>query len=145
MDGPDQGIPRRGNPSAAEGGSPKIRHKALQYQLRDEILYRRSFLGPLLLRVDAEDASYLIQEIHEEICGLHAGPRMVVAKITNTGYYWPDIHMRVVKELRKCDSCQWHASNTLRPKNDLIPVSSARPFQKWAINIMDHSPKPQEE
>ncbi|XP_076950432.1 uncharacterized protein LOC143623390 [Bidens hawaiensis] len=75
----------------------KVKHKALQYQLRDGILYRRPFIGPLLHCVDAEDASYLIREIHEGICGLHARPRMVVAKITNAGYYWPDIHTDAVK------------------------------------------------
>ncbi|XP_076959018.1 uncharacterized protein LOC143634969 [Bidens hawaiensis] len=66
----------------------KIKHKALNYQLNDGILYRRSFLGLLLWCVDAEDANYLIREIHEGICGLYAGPRMTVAKIMNAGYYW---------------------------------------------------------
>ncbi|XP_076913616.1 uncharacterized protein LOC143572309 [Bidens hawaiensis] len=80
----------------------KIRHKALNYQVQDGILYRRSFLGPFLRCVDAEDASYMIREIHEGICGLHAGPRMVVAKLMNAGYYWPGMHMDAVKELRKC-------------------------------------------
>ena len=108
----------------------KIRHKALQYQLSDGILYRLSFLGPLLRCVDAADTNYLIREVHEGICGLHTGPRMVVAKLMNAGYYWPDMHLDAVKEIRKCDSCQRHAPNTLRPKNDLIPVSAAWPFQK---------------
>ncbi|XP_076928740.1 uncharacterized protein LOC143592805 [Bidens hawaiensis] len=51
----------------------KIKHKALNYQLNDDMLYWRSFLGPLLRCVDAEDANYLIREIHEGNCGLHAG------------------------------------------------------------------------
>ncbi|XP_076938802.1 uncharacterized protein LOC143607134 [Bidens hawaiensis] len=51
----------------------KIKHKALNYQINDGILYRRSFIGPLLRCVDAEDANYLIREVHEGICGLHAG------------------------------------------------------------------------
>ncbi|XP_076890282.1 uncharacterized protein LOC143541309 [Bidens hawaiensis] len=113
----------------------KIKHKALNYQLNDGVLYRRSFLGPLLHCVDAEDANYLIREIHEGICGLHAGPRMTVAKIMNAGCYWAGMHLDAVQEIRKCDSCQRHAPNTLRPKNELIPVTSAWPFQKWAIDL----------
>ncbi|XP_076926282.1 uncharacterized protein LOC143589397 [Bidens hawaiensis] len=35
----------------------KIRHKALCYQVHDGILFRKSFLGPLLRCVDAEDAN----------------------------------------------------------------------------------------
>ncbi|XP_076947184.1 uncharacterized protein LOC143619039 [Bidens hawaiensis] len=104
----------------------KIKHKALNYQMTDGILYRRSFLGPLLHCVDAD---YLVREIHEGICGLHVGPRMTVVKIINAGYYWPNMHLDAVQEIRKCDSCQRHAPNTLRPKNELIPITSAWPFQ----------------
>ncbi|XP_076933158.1 uncharacterized protein LOC143598963 [Bidens hawaiensis] len=105
-----------------KAAAQKIRHKALNYQLQDGVLYRRSFLGPLLRCVDAEDASYLIREIHEGICGLHAGPRMVVAKVMNAGYYWLGMHMDAIKEIRKCDSCQRHATNISRPQNELISV-----------------------
>ncbi|XP_076888696.1 uncharacterized protein LOC143539199 [Bidens hawaiensis] len=34
----------------------KIRHKALNYQVQNGVLYRRSFLDPLIRCVDAEDA-----------------------------------------------------------------------------------------
>ncbi|XP_076918405.1 uncharacterized protein LOC143578816 [Bidens hawaiensis] len=87
----------------------KIRHKALNYQVQDGILSRRSFRGPLLRCGDAEDANYLIREVHEGICGLHSGPRMVVAKLMNPGYYWPVMHMDAVHKIMKCDSCQRHA------------------------------------
>ncbi|XP_076931055.1 uncharacterized protein LOC143596075 [Bidens hawaiensis] len=103
----------------------KIRHKALNYQMQEGVLYRRYFLGPLLRCVDAEDANYLIREVHESICGLHAGSRMVVAKLMNAEYYWPGMHMEAIQEIRKCDSCQRRAPNTLRPKNELVPVTSA--------------------
>ncbi|XP_076944715.1 uncharacterized protein LOC143615486 [Bidens hawaiensis] len=91
--------------SQEKAEAQKIRLKALQFQLRDGILYKRSFLGPLLCFVDADDASYFIREIHESICGLHVGPRIVAARITNTVYYWPGMHIDDVKELKKCDSC----------------------------------------
>ncbi|XP_076889518.1 uncharacterized protein LOC143540300 [Bidens hawaiensis] len=87
----------------------KIRHKALWYQMHDEVLFRKSFLGPLLRCVDADDANYIVRAIHDGICGLHAGPRMMVAKIMNAGYYWPGMHMDALKEIRKCDACQRHA------------------------------------
>ncbi|XP_076934009.1 uncharacterized protein LOC143600115 [Bidens hawaiensis] len=107
-----------------------IRHKALNYQVQDGVLYLQSFFGPILRCVGAEDANYLIREVHEGICDLHSSPRMVVAKLMNAGYYWPGMHMDTVKEIGKCDLCQRHAPNTLRPKNELVPVTSAWPFQK---------------
>ncbi|XP_076943935.1 uncharacterized protein LOC143614361 [Bidens hawaiensis] len=91
----------------------KIKHKALNYQMNDGVLYRRSFLGPLLRCVDAEDANYLIREVHEGICGLQAGPRMVLAKLMNAGYYWLGMHLDAVQEIKKFDSFQRRAPNTL--------------------------------
>ncbi|XP_022018984.1 uncharacterized protein LOC110919012 [Helianthus annuus] len=118
----------------------KIQNKALQYEMNGGILYRKSFLGPLLRCVDPQDANYLIREIHEGICGIHSGPRMVVAKIMRSGYYWPGMHVDALKEIRKCDSCQRHSPKTLRPKNDLIPVSTAWPFQQWGIDMVGPFP-----
>ncbi|KAJ0455655.1 putative nucleotidyltransferase, Ribonuclease H [Helianthus annuus] len=118
----------------------KLQYKACHYQMRNSILYRKSYLGPLLRCVDPQDATYLIREIHEGICGIHADPRMVVAKIMNAGYYWPGMHLDAVKVLRKCFNCQRHAPKTLRPKNNLIPVTTAWPFQKWAIDVVGPFP-----
>ncbi|XP_076886533.1 uncharacterized protein LOC143536430 [Bidens hawaiensis] len=124
-----------------QAAARKIRHKALNYKIQYGVLYRRSFLCPFLRCVDVEDANYLIREIHEGICGFHADPRMVMAKLMNVGYYWPGMHMDAVQKIRKCDLCQHHAPNTLRPKNELVPVTSTWPFQKWAIDIMGPFPE----
>ncbi|XP_022031845.1 uncharacterized protein LOC110932901 [Helianthus annuus] len=61
----------------------KIQNKALNYEMADGILYQKSFMGPLLRCVDKTDAQYMVREIHKGLCGIHAGPRMVVAKIMN--------------------------------------------------------------
>lgn len=60
---------------------------------------------------------------------------MLVAKIMNAGYHWPSMHVDAEKQLRKCSAFQRHASNSLCPKNMMIPVTSAWPFQKLAIDI----------
>ncbi|XP_035833056.1 uncharacterized protein LOC118481856 [Helianthus annuus] len=108
----------------------KIQYKSEHYQMSDGILYRKSYLVPLLRCVDPEDANYLIREVHEGIYGIHAGPRIVVAKVMNAGYYWPGMHLDVVKVLRKCSGCQRHTPKTMRPKNELVPITTAWPFQQ---------------
>ncbi|XP_021974783.1 uncharacterized protein LOC110869886 [Helianthus annuus] len=119
----------------------KIQYKAEHYQMADGILYRKSYLGPLLRCADAEDANYLIREVHEGICGIHAGPRMVVEKVMNAGYYWPGMHLDAVKELRKCIGCQRHAPKTMRLNNELVPVTTAWPFQQWGIDMVGPFPE----
>ncbi|GKD93877.1 reverse transcriptase domain-containing protein [Tanacetum coccineum] len=70
----------------------KLRIKARQYKLLEGILYRRSFLKPWLRCVGPLQADYVIREIHEGSCTMHAGPRSVVAKAIRLGYYWPTMH-----------------------------------------------------
>ncbi|KAI3797126.1 hypothetical protein L1987_32378 [Smallanthus sonchifolius] len=119
----------------------KIRTKALQYEMEQGRLYRRSYLGPLLKCLDDEEANYVIREIHFGICGIHAGPRMVVAKAMGAGYYWPGMHKSAVEEIQKCESCQKHAPMCHRPPNEMVPVTAAWPFQKWAIDIVGPFPE----
>ncbi|XP_022024891.1 uncharacterized protein LOC110925233 [Helianthus annuus] len=113
----------------------KIQHKALNYEMADGILYRKSYMGPLLRCVDKHDAQYLVWEIHEGLCGIHAGPRMVVAKIMSAGYYWPDMHLDTVELLRKSTSCQRHAPKTLHAKKPSGPSNCS-----MALPAMGHRP-----
>ncbi|GJV05035.1 reverse transcriptase domain-containing protein [Tanacetum coccineum] len=70
----------------------KLRIKARQYELLEGILYRRSFLNPWLRCIGPLQADYVIWEIHEGSCSMHAGPGSVVAKAMRSGYYWPTMH-----------------------------------------------------
>nr|XP_043639646.1 uncharacterized protein LOC122610749 [Erigeron canadensis] len=108
-----------------KGEARKIRIKAPQYILRDEGLYKKSYMGPLLRCVGPKQAKAVIQEVHHGCYGAHAGARMVVAKITKMGYYWPSMHGDTLKEIQACDSCQIHATVPKAPKHELIPVTSA--------------------
>nr|GEU63591.1 hypothetical protein [Tanacetum cinerariifolium] len=53
----------------------KIHLKAFQYELMEGILYKRSFLTPWLRCVGPLQAEYVMKEIHEGSCSMHAGPR----------------------------------------------------------------------
>nr|GEU96549.1 reverse transcriptase domain-containing protein [Tanacetum cinerariifolium] len=53
----------------------KLCLKARQYELMEGILYKRSFLTPWLRCVGPLQAEYVMREIHEGSCSMHAGPR----------------------------------------------------------------------
>nr|GEW74185.1 reverse transcriptase domain-containing protein [Tanacetum cinerariifolium] len=86
----------------------KLRLKARQYELMEGFLYRQSFLTPWLRCVGQLQAKYVIREIHEGSCSMHAGPRSVVAKAIRLGYYWPAMHKDACDMIRKCSDCQIH-------------------------------------
>nr|GEV72808.1 hypothetical protein [Tanacetum cinerariifolium] len=54
-----------------------------------EYLKERTLLND---RKEAKKLQYVIREIHEGSCNMHAGPRSVVAKAIRLGYYWPTMH-----------------------------------------------------
>nr|GFB22807.1 reverse transcriptase domain-containing protein [Tanacetum cinerariifolium] len=70
----------------------KLRLKARQYELMEGVLYKQSFLTPWLRCVGPLQAEYVMKEIHEGSCSMHAGPRSVVAKAIRLGYFWPTMH-----------------------------------------------------
>nr|GEV31009.1 reverse transcriptase domain-containing protein [Tanacetum cinerariifolium] len=83
-----------------------IRRNAGRYAVTNEILYKKSFLGPWLWCVGPLQANYVLREIHEGSCSMHASPRSVVAKALRSGYYWPTMHKDANKLKRECNSCQ---------------------------------------
>nr|GEV54523.1 reverse transcriptase domain-containing protein [Tanacetum cinerariifolium] len=66
----------------------KLRLKARQYELLEGVLYRRSFLTPWLRCVGPLQAEYVMREIHEGSCSMHAGQRSVVAKAIRLGPFF---------------------------------------------------------
>nr|GEY21098.1 reverse transcriptase domain-containing protein [Tanacetum cinerariifolium] len=113
----------------------KLRLKARQYELMEGVLYRRSFLTPWLRCVGPLQADYVMREIHERSCSMHAGPRSVVAKAIRLGYYWPTMHKDARDMIRKCNDCQIHRPVTRHPQQSLTPITALWPFYKYGIDI----------
>jgi len=48
-------------------------------------LYKRGYDQPLLKCVTAEQAQYIIKELHERICGYHSGARTMATRVLRAG------------------------------------------------------------
>ncbi|GKC99761.1 reverse transcriptase domain-containing protein [Tanacetum coccineum] len=83
-----------------------VRLKSRRYTVINGVLYKKSFLEPSLRCVGPLQANYVIREIHEGSCSMHAGPRSVVAKAIRTGYYWPTMDKDARKVIQECQDCQ---------------------------------------
>nr|GEV06471.1 hypothetical protein [Tanacetum cinerariifolium] len=62
------------------------RRKAGGYAVTNGILYKKSFLRPWLRCPGPLQANYVLREIHEGSCSMHAGSRSVVAKALRSGF-----------------------------------------------------------
>ncbi|GJX62348.1 reverse transcriptase domain-containing protein [Tanacetum coccineum] len=109
-----------------------VRRKSWRFSVINGILYKKSFLEPWLRCVGPLQANYVLREIHEGSCSMHAGTRSVVAKALRIGYYWPTMNEDARKLIR---ACQVHKPIPRNPQQKLSPITSPWPFYKWGIDI----------
>ena len=64
-----------------------MKQRCARYTMINEDLYRRDYSTPLLKCITNKRDKYILAEIHEGICGNHAGARMMAAKVLRVGYY----------------------------------------------------------
>ncbi|GJX22925.1 reverse transcriptase domain-containing protein [Tanacetum coccineum] len=119
----------------------KLRIKARLYEFLEGVLYRRSFLKLWLRCVEPLQADYVIREIHEGSCSMHAEPRFMVAKAMRLGYYWPTMHRDAWEMIRTCNDCQIHRPMPRNPQQPLTSITAPCPFYKWGIDIAGPFPK----
>ena len=85
---------------------------------------------PYLKCVDEDEAKYILEEIHERVCGDHAGPRLLVSKVIWTGYFWPTMQADAVELVKRCDKCQRFGNMQRLPAEKLTTVTSPSPFSQ---------------
>ncbi|GKB71573.1 reverse transcriptase domain-containing protein, partial [Tanacetum coccineum] len=68
-----------------ENEARTLRMKIGQYVMEDGVLFKNSYRSPMLRCVGLLQANYIVREVHEEACGMHASARSVVAKIMSRG------------------------------------------------------------
>ncbi|GJV47560.1 reverse transcriptase domain-containing protein [Tanacetum coccineum] len=112
-----------------------VKRKSWRFSIINGTLYKKSFLGPWLRCVGPLQANYVLREIHEGSCSMHAGTRSVMAKALRIGYYWPTMHEDARKLIRACQDCQVHKPVPRSPQQKLSPITSPWPFYKWGIDI----------
>ena len=83
----------------------KIKKMTARFTVLNDTLYKRGFSMPYLKCVDEDEAKYILKEIHEGIYGDHAGPRSLVSKVIQTGYFWPTMQVDAVELVKKYDKC----------------------------------------
>ncbi|GJW75315.1 reverse transcriptase domain-containing protein [Tanacetum coccineum] len=138
---PIQEYLNNGTLPAEQKKARSVKRKAQRFVIINGTLYKKSFLGPWLRCVGPSQANYVLREIHEGSCGMHAGTRSVVAKALRTGYFWPTMHKDVTALIKACQECQVHKPVPRNPQERLNPITSLWPFYKWGIDIAGPFPE----
>ncbi|GJZ41786.1 reverse transcriptase domain-containing protein [Tanacetum coccineum] len=131
----DETLPAERNKARA------IKRKSQRFIIINGILYKKSFLGLWLRCVGPSQANYVLREIHEGSCSMHAGTLTFVAKALRTSYYWPTMHKDARALIKACQECQVHKPVLRNPQEKLNPITSPWPFYKWGIDIAGPFPE----
>nr|GEX65289.1 reverse transcriptase domain-containing protein [Tanacetum cinerariifolium] len=113
-----------------------LQTKISQYVMEERVLFKRSYLMPMLWYVGSLQSNYVNREIHMGACNMHLKARSVVAKTIRQGYYWPTMHRDAKEEIRKCDSCQIHSPIPKLPKTLMTSIMAPWPFFQWEMDVL---------
>ena len=106
----------------------KVQIQSTRFSLVDGQLYKLSLGGPYLKCLTPEQGQYVLDELHEGICGNHPGGRTLAHRAHTQGYYWPTMKTDVADYVKKCDPCQRMSPILKSPMQDLVSISSPWPF-----------------
>ncbi|KAG8485644.1 hypothetical protein CXB51_018864 [Gossypium anomalum] len=93
---------------ATDNDKRTFRRLACDYVLDGDILYKRRKDQVLLRCVDAVEATLILEEVHEGVCGTHANGFTMARQIMRFGYYWSTMEGDCINYAKKCHKCQYH-------------------------------------
>ncbi|GKV17032.1 hypothetical protein SLEP1_g27588 [Rubroshorea leprosula] len=127
---------RDGTVPANKQEEMRLRKKASQYTLVNDVLYKRSFLLPLLCCLTPYEAEYALREVHEGVCGSHVGARTLTHKVLRQGYYWPNMYKDAIQFIQRCQQCQFFAHLIHQPIEELTTLVAPWPFAQWGLDLL---------
>lgn len=110
-----------------------LRLKENQYQLIDDVLFRRNYDSVLLRCLEKTKAEKVMQELHDGPAGGHFRGNITAHKILHAGYYRPTLFKYAHEYAIKCKVCQ---TTTGREKKATFPlqlVNIQQSFEQWGV------------
>ena len=107
----------------------------------EDVLYKRGFSHPYLKCLVPDEASYIIREVHEGVCGNHSGAQSLVHKLIRAEYYLLTMQKDAQSYVKVYDKCQYFSNIIRQLLEPLTPMEAPRPFAQWGLDIMGPFPK----
>ncbi|KAJ9566151.1 hypothetical protein OSB04_002117 [Centaurea solstitialis] len=82
----------------------------------------------------------ILAHCHTLPCGGHAGSEKTVAKVLQSGFYWPTLFRDADIFVRKCDRCQRTGNISRRHEMPLNYILEVELFDMWGIDFMGPFP-----
>ncbi|XP_020208869.1 uncharacterized protein LOC109793805 [Cajanus cajan] len=118
----------------------KMRVRSAKFFIVRDELFKRGISTPLLKCLAKPQATYVVEEIHRGICGMHSRARSMVTSVLQAGYYWPTMKSDCQAYVQKCKECQQFGNAHRQPLEALHQMMSLWPFAQWRMDILGPFP-----
>ncbi|KAJ9535221.1 hypothetical protein OSB04_un001694 [Centaurea solstitialis] len=118
----------------------KFLHDVKFYFWDDPHLYRSCSDSIIRRCVPIEETDSILAHCHTLPCGGHAGSGKTVAKVLQSGFYWPTLFRDADTFVRKCDRCQRTGNISRRHEMPLNYILEVELFDMWGIDFMGPFP-----
>ena len=87
-----------------------------------------------------EEMESILNHCHTLACGGHFGGNRTVAKVLQSGFYWPTFFKDAHQFVSTCDKCQRMGSISKRDEPPLQPMLKEELFDIWGMDFMGLCP-----
>ena len=87
-----------------------------------------------------EEIENILAHCHALACGGHFGGIRTVAKVLQSGFYWPTLFKDAHHFVSTCDKCQRMGSISKRDEPPLQPILEVELFYIWGMDFMGNFP-----
>jgi hypothetical protein len=97
----------------------QLRHRAGQYTLVNDELFRRGANCTLMKCITPDEGCAILQDIHAMIYGSHTGARSLMGKAYKQRFFWPTAVSDADSLVRRCEGCQFFSCQKHVPSHQL--------------------------
>ncbi|KAI3771178.1 hypothetical protein L6452_02337 [Arctium lappa] len=113
----------------------------VRYYYWDEpFLYKRCADGMIRRCIAEEEKVHILTHCHELECGGHFSADRTVAKILQSGFFWPSMFKDARNFISRCDRCQRMENITKKDEMPMNTFMEVELFDVWGIDFMGPFP-----
>ncbi|CAM8977904.1 unnamed protein product [Rhodiola kirilowii] len=121
----------------------KFLHDVSRYFWDDPFLYKLCADGIYRKCVTKEDAKGIIDCCHSSSYGGHGSTSKTVAKVLQSGFYWPNIFKDTYEFVKSCNECQRTGNIARRDEMPQKGILEVEIFDVWGVDFMGPLPSSQ--
>ena len=110
------------------------------YYWEEPILYRHCADQVIRRCVPEDEMHSILNHCHTLPCGGHFGGQRTVAKVLQSGFYWPSLYKDAHQFVSTCDKSQRMGNISRKDEPPMHPILEVELFDLWGIDFMGPFP-----